>query len=68
MDFQGRRLPLWAIFTAPLPIDKAEPLARRQGRIKGTLHCARVRVGTSPHFPQIKMGVLAQDCVIGKLQ
>lgn len=67
-DFQGQSLPLFALFAPSVKEGEWEPLLLRQGRIEGTLQCARVRVGTAPQIPQIKKGVLAQDCIIKKLQ
>ena len=67
-DFQGRQLPLYALFAPSVQEAQWMPFMERQGRIEGRIHCARVRVGNSPQIPQIKLGVLAQDCVIRKLQ
>jgi hypothetical protein len=67
-DFQGQRLPLFVLFAPSVAEKEYEHLVDRQGRIAGSVKCGLVRVGSSPHFPQIKTGVLAQDCVVNKLQ
>lgn len=67
-DFQGKRLPLYVLFAPSVAEEEYERLVDRQGRIAGSVQCGLVRVGSSPHFPLIKLGVLAQDCVIKKLQ
>jgi hypothetical protein len=67
-DFQGKRLPLYVLFASSVDEAEYEQLATRQGRIAGSVKCGLVRIGSSPHFPLIKMGVLAQDCVVNKLQ
>lgn len=67
-DFQGKRLPLYVLFAASVNESEYEHLVTRQGRIEGSVQCGLVRVGSSPQFPQIKTGVLAQDCVVKKLQ
>lgn len=68
LDFQGKRLPLYVLFAASVDAAQYEHLVTRQGRITGAVQCGLVRVGSSPQFPQIKTAVLAQDCVIRKLQ
>ncbi|QBE61602.1 hypothetical protein [Pseudoduganella lutea] len=67
-DFQDKRLPLYVLFAPSVDEAQYEHLAEKQGRIEGSLQCALVRIGSSPQFPLIKMGVLAQDCTVKKLQ
>jgi hypothetical protein len=67
-DFQGRRLPLWVLFAPSVQEEQFSGLADHQGRIAGTVQCDLVRVGSSPHFPQNTLGVLAQNCVIKNLR
>jgi hypothetical protein len=67
-DFQGKRLPLYVLFAPSVAPEEYERFLTRQGRIEGSVQCGLVRVGSSPQFPQVKMGVLAQDCVIKTLQ
>jgi len=67
-DFQGQRLPLYVLFAQSVNEAEYEHLVNRQGRIAGSVKCGLVRVGSSPQFPSIKTGVLAQDCTVTKLQ
>ena len=64
-------------FGAPLPIsiildnNMSEEvyirLAEFQFRLEGDAKCSVIQKGTSPDFPKVGVSVLAQQCVIGKI-
>lgn len=66
-DFQGQQMEAFILFNDAVPEEKLMAMAEYQGRIKGTVHCKRVRVGTSPDYPHVKIGALGEDCTIKAL-
>lgn len=66
-DFPGGEMPAYVVFDNSVPEERMFGLANFQGRIKGTVQCKRIRVGNSPLFPNVKMGVLAEQCTIKSL-
>lgn len=66
-DFQSMELPAYVVFAASVTEDRLFRLANFQGRLKGVLQCKRIRLGTSPLFPHVKLGVLAEQCIIKSL-
>lgn len=66
-DFPGGEMPAYIVFDQSVPEERMFGLANFQGRIKGTVQCKRIRVGNSPLFPNVKMGVLAEQCTIKSL-
>jgi hypothetical protein len=66
-DFNGSELPAYVVFDASVPEEKMAALANFQGRIKGSVQCKRIRLGSSPAFPHVKTGVLAEQCTIKSL-
>ena len=63
-DFSGGRVPAYIVFDDSVPEDKLMALASFQGRLKGSVQCKRIRLGTSPLFPHLKSAVLAEECFI----
>lgn len=57
----------YVVFADSVAEDEIMKLANFQGRIHGTLQCKRIRLGTSPMFPDIKLGVFAEQCTIRSL-
>ena len=66
-DFQHAEVPAYVVFADSVTEDKLMELANFQGRLKGVMHCKRIRLGTSPLFPHVKLGVLAEQCTIKSL-
>ncbi len=66
-DFQGAEVPAFVVFDEVVTKEKLMQLASFQGRIKGVLQCKRIRLGTSPLFPDVKLGVLGEQCTIKSL-
>lgn len=66
-DFKGAALKAYVIFADSVAEDAIVDLASFQGKIAGTLQCKRIRMGSSPDFPQVKTAVLAENCVIKQL-
>ena len=66
-DFQHTEVPAYVVFADSVTEDKLMELANFQGRLKGVMQCKRIRLGTSPLFPHVKLGVLAEQCTIKSL-
>lgn len=66
-DFQQSEVPAYVVFADSVTEERLMQLASFQGRIKGVLQCKHIRLGTSPMFPQVKLGVLAEQCTIKTL-
>ena len=63
-DFTGSNVPAYIVFEESVTDKMLVPLASFQGSLKGVVHCKRVRVGSSPLSPHIKVGVVAEHCII----
>lgn len=63
-DFPVGTVPSYIVFNTSVSESKLTELVNFQGRLKGTLVCQRVRLGSTPLFPQLKMAVLAEGCAI----
>lgn len=67
-SYKGANVPVWAIVNdAKMTEDRYEQLAQFQSRIDVKLTCKRMRVGSSPDIPQIKIAMLAEECVVDKI-
>jgi hypothetical protein len=66
-DFNANAVPAYIVFDDSVPEKKLKELANFQGRIQGAVQCKRIRLGTSPMFPHVKLGVLAEQCSIKSL-
>lgn len=66
-DFQHTEVPAYVVFDDSVSEEKLMKLANFQGRLKGVVQCRRIRLGTSPLFPNVKLGVLAEQCTIKSL-
>lgn len=66
-DFPVGTVKSFIIFNESVPEQKLMELANFQGRLKGTVLCERVRLGSSPLHPELKMAVLAEGCTIKSL-
>ena len=67
-DFKGQEMPAFVLFNASVPETKLFALAEFQGRIRGSVVCKRVRVGSSPDYPHIKIGALGEDCTVKSIE
>jgi len=63
-DFAGKQVPAYIVFAPSVTEARLMELVNFQGRLKGVVHCARVRMGNSPLFPGIKVAVLGESCTI----
>lgn len=66
-DFSGKQVPAYIVFSPSVTEEQLMDLANFQGRLKGAVHCARIRMGSSPLFPNLKVAVLAESCTIESL-
>lgn len=63
-DFTGSNVPAFIVFDESVTEQRLTQLVNFQGRLKGVVHCKRVRVGSTPLSPHIKVGVVAEHCTI----
>lgn len=63
-DFTGSNVPAFIVFEESVTDQRLLPLAYFQGQLKGVVRCKRVRVGNTPMSPHIKVGVVAEQCMI----
>lgn len=63
-DFPGGPVRSHIVFNASVPEEKLMALANFQGHLAGTVQCQRVRLGSSPLYPDLKVAVLAEGCTI----
>lgn len=66
-DFPGGPVPAYIVFNETVPEKRLFQLANFQGRLKETAQCKRIRLGSSPLFPELKCAVLAEQCTIRSL-
>ncbi|MFC3457502.1 MULTISPECIES: hypothetical protein [Massilia] len=66
-DFPDGPVPAYIVFDESVPEERLFQLANFQGRLKGSARCKRIRLGSSPLFPELKSAVLAEQCTIKSL-
>lgn len=66
-DFKNTPTDAFIVFADSVPQEKIEELMDKHGRLSGSVQCKRIRLGSSPEMPGIKIAVLAQDCTINKI-
>ncbi|WP_332879454.1 hypothetical protein [Massilia sp. S19_KUP03_FR1] len=52
------------LFDESVTEERLRDLMNYQGRLEGVVQCKRVRVGTSPEFPQLGVQLMAEGCII----
>jgi hypothetical protein len=66
-DFPGGRVPAFLVMADTVSEEKLRALAVRDGFLEGSVHCKRIRLGSSPQFPLFKSAVLGEQCTIKAL-
>jgi predicted transcriptional regulator len=63
-DFTASKVRAFIVFDESVTEQRLTQLLNFQGDLKGVVQCKRVRVGSTPMSPNIKVGVLAEHCII----
>jgi len=63
-DFRGQEMPAFVIFDKSVPETKLMALSNFHGKIQGSVECKRIRVGSSPDRPDIKIAALGEECKV----
>lgn len=63
-DFTASNVPAFIVFDESVTEQRLLQLVNFQGRLKGVVQCKRVRVGSTPMSPAVKVGVVGEHCII----
>lgn len=66
-DFTAAPVVAFIAFDESVTDQRLKDLVRFDGLLKSVAQCKRVRLGSSPLSPEVKIGVLAEECVLKSL-